>query len=78
MNKRIDTEDLDKKFEELLSEDKMNIDSIENLLINEVEAYKNELKSHIEELLTNKLKEKELINKKRRNAKKEFKTEKYW
>ncbi len=68
MNKRIDTKDLDKKFEELLSEDKMNIDSIESLMIDEVEEYKNELKSHIEELLTNKLREKELIKKKKKKC----------
>ncbi len=64
MNKRIKTEDLDKKFNDLLSENRVNINTIENLMIDEIEEYKKELKFHIEELLINKLNEKDLINKK--------------
>lgn len=68
MNKKINTESLDKKFDNLLLEDKINIDSIEDLMMDEIEDYKKELKSHIEELLANKLKEKELINKKNKKC----------
>lgn len=68
MNKKINTEDLDKKFDDLLSENRVNINTIENLMIDEIEEYKKELKFHIEELLTNKLKEKELINKKNKKC----------
>lgn len=68
MNKKINTESLDKKFDSLLLENKINIDSIEELMMDEIEDYKKELKSHIEELLANKLKEKELINKKNKKC----------
>ena len=37
-------------------------------MIDEIEEYKKELKFHIEDLLTNKLKEKELINNKNKKC----------
>ncbi len=69
MNKKINTEDLDEKFDKLLKSDNISINSIEDLMINEIEDYKKELKFHIEELLVNKIKEKEIVNKKNRKYK---------
>ncbi len=69
MNKKINTEELDQKFDNLLKSDNICINSIEDLMINEIEDYKKELKLHIEELLVNKIKEKEIVNKKNKNCK---------
>lgn len=68
MNKKIDTEDLDKKFYNLVVEDKIDIDSIENLMMYEIEDYKKELKLHIEGLIANRLEEKEIVNKKKKKC----------
>jgi hypothetical protein len=70
MSKKINTKDLDEIFDNLVSEDKLNIDSIEELMLTELEDYKKELRLHIEELLSNKLNEKKLITKKNKNGKK--------
>lgn len=70
MSKKIDTKDLDEQFEKLVSEDKLDIDSIEKIMLTDIEEYKKELKSHIEELLSTKINEKELISKKNKNGKK--------
>ncbi len=69
MNKKINTEDLDEEFDNLLKSDNISINSIEDLMINEIEDYKKELKFHIEELLVNKIKEKEIVNKKNKKYK---------
>ena len=70
MSKKIDTKDLDEQFEKLVSEDKLDIDSIEKIMLTDIEEYKKELKLHIEELLSTKINEKELISKKNKNGKK--------
>ena len=70
MSKKIDTKDLDEQFEKLVSEDKLNINSIEKIMLTDIEEYKKELKLHIEELLSTKINEKELISKKNKNGKK--------
>ena len=70
MSKKIDTKDLDEQFEKLVSEDKLDIDSIEKIMLTDIEEYKKELKLNIEELLSTKINEKELISKKNKNGKK--------
>lgn len=70
MSKKIDTKDLDDMFDNLVLEEKLNIDSIEQLMLTEIEDYKKELRLHIEELLSNKVDEKKLINKKNKSGKK--------
>ncbi len=59
-----------KDFDDLVSKDKMNIDSLEDIMVSSVNEYKKELKLHVEELLKYHLNEKELISKKNRNGKK--------
>lgn len=70
MSKKIDTNDLDKIFDNLVLEDKLTINTIEELMLEELEDYKKELRLHIEELLANKVDEKKLIAKKNKNGKK--------
>jgi hypothetical protein len=60
---------IDNKFKSLVKNEKLNIDSIEDLMLDNIENYKNRLKNHIEELLSNEVNEKELINKKNKNGK---------
>lgn len=76
MGKIIDTKDLDKVFDDLVSKDKLNINTIEEIMLKDIENYKKELISHIEELLVTKIDEKKLIRKKRRMASKRIKTKK--
>lgn len=47
----------------------MNISSIEDLMIQNIDNYKQRLKCHIEELLSNENDEQELISKKNKNGK---------
>ncbi len=70
MSKKINTNDLDKIFDNLVLENKLTIDSIEQLMLTELEDYKKELRLHIEELLANKIDERQLIIKKNKNGKK--------
>lgn len=62
--------ELDNAFDELIKEEKLNISSIEDLMLENIESYKRELRLHIETLLKNKVDEKELTTKKNRNGKK--------
>lgn len=62
--------DFTSKFATLVKEDKLNINTIEDLMIENIENYKKELKNHVEDLLKNHVNEKELIIKKNRNGKK--------
>lgn len=68
MGKIIDTKDLDKVFDDLVSKDKLNINTIEEIMLKDIENYKKELISHIEELLVTKIDEKKLIRKKKKNG----------
>lgn len=62
MNKK---KDFDKEFEKLAKQEKMPISSVEDLMLKDLENYKNELLTHTEELLLKKIDEKDLITKKR-------------
>ena len=59
-----------KEFDELVSQDKLNINSLEDIMINSITNYEKELRIQVEELLKNHINEKELINKKNKNGKK--------
>ncbi len=61
---------LDTKFKNLVKENKININSIEELMIENIEDYKSELKNHIEELMLGEIDEQILISKKNKNGKK--------
>lgn len=67
-DKRID--DFTRKFDELVSKEKLNIDSLETIMINSIQDYEKELKRHAEELLITHVNEKDLIVKKNENGKK--------
>ena len=62
--------DFTSKFDILVKEDKLNINTIEDLMIENIENYKKELNNHVEDLLKNHVNEKELIIKKNKNGKK--------
>lgn len=65
-----DFKDLDKDFKKLVKEEKLNIGSLEELMIENIENYKRELAIHIEDLLSSEVNEKDLISKKNKNGKK--------
>lgn len=54
------------KFKKLVKENKANISNIEDLMIENIEEYKQELLKCTEDLLINCVNEKELISKKKR------------
>ena len=56
--------DFDNEFKKLVKHDKMPISSIEDLMLDNIENYKNELLAHIEELLLENIDETDLISKK--------------
>lgn len=60
--------ELDYNFDRLITEDKLNIDSIENLALKSIEDVKSIINNHIEELIVKKVDEKELIAKKNENG----------
>lgn len=60
---------LDKDFSELKNNDKLNIFSIEDMLIKNIDEYKKELHHHIEELLQEQVDENKIIIKKNKNGK---------
>lgn len=62
--------DLTEKFDSLIKEEKLNINTIEDIMIESIENYKKKIEAHIEELLKNHINEKELISKKNKNGKK--------
>lgn len=66
MKKYIEFDNLTKQFDRLAKEEKLNIDSIEELMVKDIEKYKELQKEHIEKLLQNNINEKELITKKTR------------
>ena len=61
---------LTKDFDTLVKEEKLNINSIEDLMLESIENYKKDLKAHVENLLGSHVKEEELIVKKNKNGKK--------
>ncbi len=69
MKKYIEFDNLTKQFDRLAKEEKLNIDSIEELMVKDIEKYKELQKEHIEKLLQNNINEKELITKKNKNGK---------
>ncbi len=52
-------------FKKLAKQDKTPISSIEDLMLKSIENYKNELLTHVEELLLKNIDEKDLISKKK-------------
>lgn len=63
MNKK---DEYKNKFKKLAKENKANISNIEDLMIENIEEYKQELLKCTEDLLINCVNEKELISKKKR------------
>ena len=57
--------DIDNKFTTYVNEGKLNISTIEDIMLEDLENYKEELITHVEELLLNKIDEKDLISKKK-------------
>ncbi len=55
----------DNEFKKLAKQDKMPISSIEDLMLKNIENYKNELLAHTEELLLKNIDESDLITKKK-------------
>ncbi len=70
MNNNKTFDELTKKFDNLVKEERLDINTIEDLMLNDIENYKKMQKKHIEHLLKNNINEKELIIKKNRNGKK--------
>ncbi len=74
MEQKMDKNNFEEKFKKLVSENKLTIDSIEDLMLEEIFEYKRNLELQLEDLLDKNMKEKELIIKKKRNGKtKDFK-----
>lgn len=60
---------IDSEIMKLDNEENLDIFSIENLLVENIENYKKELHQHIEKLLQNKINENRIIIKKNKNGK---------
>ena len=69
MKNNIKFDNLTKQFDDLVKKEKLNINSIEELMINDIENYKELQKEHIEKLIQIHVDEKELISKKNKNGK---------
>ena len=61
--------ELDNDFDKLVLTNKLNINSIEDIAIKNIEDYKQIINIHIEDLILKKINEKELIAKKNENGK---------
>ena len=61
--------ELDNNFDKLILTNKLNINSIEDIAMKNIEDYKQIINTHIEDLIFNKINEKELIGKKNENGK---------
>ena len=72
VNKKIKNKinELDDGFVNLIKDDKLDINSIEDLAMKTIEDVNSIINTHIEELVSKKLNEKELISKKNRTGKK--------
>ena len=66
LNEKID--ELDNGFDNLRNNNELDINSIEDLALKTVDDVNNIINNHIEELVSKKLDEKELISKKNRNG----------
>ena len=60
--------ELTEKFDNLVKEDKLDINAVENLMLLDIKNYKEKQKKHIEYLLKDHINEKELISKKNENG----------
>ena len=63
-------EEFNSNFENLISNDNLNLSEIENITLDNFKNYKNIMGHHIEGLLSTKVNEKELVAKKNMNGKK--------
>lgn len=61
-------DELTEKFDSLVKKDKLDINAIEDLMLVDVENYKEKQIKHIEYLLKNHIDEKKLISKKNKNG----------
>ena len=61
--------ELDNNFDKLILTNKLNINSIEDIAMKNIEDYKQIINTHIEDLIFKKINEKELIVKKNENGK---------
>ena len=61
--------DYNEKFNELVNNDKLNISTIEDLLLDNYKLHQKNMNQYTEELLSQKIEEKELIIKKNKNGK---------
>lgn len=61
---------LDVKFKGLVSTEKLNINTLEDLMLDNMEEHRIKLNNHIEELILDEIDEKTLIAKKNKNGKK--------
>ena len=61
--------ELDNDFDKLVLTNKLNINSIEDINMKNIEDYKQIINIHIEDLILKKINEKELIAKKNENGK---------
>lgn len=62
-------DELTEKFDNLVKEEKLDINAIEDLMLIDIENYKEKQKRHIENLLKDHINEKELISKKNKSGK---------
>ena len=67
-NKKFDN--IDNKFKNLVKKENLNINTIEDIMLKDIDDYKFQLQHHIEELLTSEIDEKNLVAKKNKNGKK--------
>ena len=67
-NKKFDN--IDNEFKNLVKKEKLNINTIEDIMLKDIDDYKVQLQHHIEELLASEIDEKNLVAKKNKNGKK--------
>ena len=60
--------ELTEKFDNLVKEDKLDINAVEDLMLLDIKNYKEKQKKHMEYLLKDHINEKELISKKNENG----------
>ena len=61
-------ENIDKEIVNLDNDGNLDIFSIENILVQNIESYKKELHKHVEDVLQNKINENNIIIKKNKNG----------
>lgn len=75
---RKNIEKMTTEFDNMVSKGTLNISNIENLLIDNIEDYKNNINNYMEELISSHINEKELISKKTRMERKRIRIKKHW